>query len=117
MGSSPCHCVELATSDSRDDCDGAPHQLRLKFRHEDAEIERLIDVLLSLASVVNLNEIVNACRDPKDDHVLACALASEADYFVTGDKDPLALKAYQGIQIVTIREFVDAATASQKPLP
>ena len=43
-------------------------------------------------------------RDPDDDHVLACALAANADLIVSGDGDLLALKEYQGISIVTAAE-------------
>lgn len=47
-------------------------------------------------------------RDPDDDHVLACALAAEADAIVTGDGDLLALRpAWNGIAILTVREVLD----------
>lgn len=39
--------------------------------------------------------------DPDDGHVLACALAAQADLIVSGDSDLLNLKRYQGIDIVT----------------
>lgn len=42
--------------------------------------------------------------DPDDDHVLACALAVQADLIVSGDAGLLNLKAYQGIPIVTAAE-------------
>lgn len=41
-----------------------------------------------------------ASADPDDDHVLACALAAQADLIVSGDSDLLNLKSYQGIPIV-----------------
>jgi predicted nucleic acid-binding protein len=46
-------------------------------------------------------------RDPDDDHVLAAAVVGEADCIVTGDKDLLVLDPYEGIRIVTPREFLD----------
>lgn len=46
-------------------------------------------------------------RDVKDDKFLACALEAKADYIVTGDKDLLVLKEYEGITIVTPREFLE----------
>jgi putative PIN family toxin of toxin-antitoxin system len=45
------------------------------------------------------------CRDPDDDVVLATALAGRADYLVTGDDDLLALKSWQGIKILSPRDF------------
>lgn len=46
-------------------------------------------------------------RDPDDDQVLACALASQADAIVSGDADLLALKSYQGIPILTAAQAVE----------
>lgn len=44
-------------------------------------------------------------RDVKDDPLLACALASRAEFIVTKDKDLLVLEKPFGIEIVTPREF------------
>ena len=44
--------------------------------------------------------------DPDDDHVLACALAANADLIVSGDSHLLNLKTYQGISIVPAAEAV-----------
>jgi len=43
-------------------------------------------------------------RDPDDIHVLACAVAAEADAIVTGDKDLLDLESFQGIPILKAQE-------------
>jgi putative PIN family toxin of toxin-antitoxin system len=53
-----------------------------------------------------LPEIDPICRDPDDDHVIANALAVNADFIVTGDKDPLALNQYQSIRILTAWAFL-----------
>ena len=45
------------------------------------------------------------CRDSKDDHVLACSLAAETDYLVTGDADLLDLGSFQKTLIVSPRNF------------
>jgi uncharacterized protein len=50
-------------------------------------------------------KIINICRDPDDDNIIACAVEAKADYLVTGDKDLLVLKSHQGIKIVTPRDF------------
>ncbi len=51
-------------------------------------------------------DIGPACRDPNDDHVLATAIAVNADAVVTGDKDLLTLGQFQGVRIVTARAFL-----------
>ena len=50
-------------------------------------------------------------RDPDDDQVLACAVASSANLIVSGDKrDLLPLQTYQGIPIVSPREALGRIT-------
>ena len=53
-----------------------------------------------------LPEIGPVCRDPNDDHVIATAVAVNAEIIVTGDKDLLALSQYQSIRILTARSFL-----------
>lgn len=43
-------------------------------------------------------------RDADDIHVLACAVAAEADVLVSGDQDLLVLKSFWGIPIITAAE-------------
>jgi len=45
-------------------------------------------------------------RDPKDDPVLACALAARAKYLVTRDEDLLVLGKPFGMQIITPGRFL-----------
>ncbi len=47
-----------------------------------------------------------SCRDPRDNHVLALALAAEADVVVASDEDLLVLHPWRGIPIVTPAEFL-----------
>lgn len=46
------------------------------------------------------------CRDPDDNHVLACAIAGQAILIVSGDSDLLDLCEYEGIRIMTAADFV-----------
>lgn len=46
-------------------------------------------------------------RDVKDDKLLACSVEGKADYIITGDRDLLVLKEYEGIKIVTPRKFIE----------
>ena len=45
------------------------------------------------------------CRDPKDDQVLADALVNGVDLILTGDKDLLYLKIYEGIRILSPKDY------------
>ena len=48
---------------------------------------------------------VKLCRDPDDDKFLGCAKDSHALYIVSGDKDLLVLSNFEGIRIITAKEF------------
>jgi uncharacterized protein len=50
--------------------------------------------------------------DPDDDHVLACAMAAQADLIVSGDKHLHSLGGqYQGIRIVSAAEALQILSA------
>ncbi len=44
--------------------------------------------------------------DPDDNRVLEAAIAGEADYIVTGDRDLLDLVVFRGVRIVTPAQFI-----------
>ncbi len=48
--------------------------------------------------------------DPDDDHVLACAMAANADFIVSGDKHLLDLKRHHHIDIVNAGEALRRIT-------
>lgn len=67
-------------------------------------------VLAPFISQIRIVEPVTSlciCRDPDDDKFISCAVDAEAKYIVSGDKDLLVIKDYEGIQIVTAKEFSD----------
>lgn len=72
------------------------------------ERSEFVDMLVERSDVTEgkqMRQIVS--RDIKDDKFLACAVEAKADYIITGDKDLLILKKYEGIQILTPREFLE----------
>jgi putative PIN family toxin of toxin-antitoxin system len=81
------------------------------------KIQRLImDESLALAFlsvikdrilVVNPETEVRVCRDPKDDFILSICKYAILDYLVTGDKDLLVLKSFEGTQIITLEDFME----------
>lgn len=52
------------------------------------------------------------CRDPSDDAIIECALKSEAELIVSGDKDLLVIKKYDRVRIVTPNQYI-ALSASK----
>jgi hypothetical protein len=56
--------------------------------------------------VHNVNIVINACRDLKDNKFLELAVASEASCIITGDNDLLVLHPFNGIPIVSAANFL-----------
>ena len=82
-------------------------KLRGKFHLNPDELP-LLKIYADEATIVKpkpLSESV--CRDPDDDEVLATALTSNAEMILTGDKDLLVLKQFQGIKILSPRRFIE----------
>lgn len=59
-----------------------------------------------ICSIVPTNNEVGEVRDPKDNHVIAAALAGKCQFIVTGDRDLLELQEYKGAAIVTPVDFL-----------
>lgn len=53
-----------------------------------------------------VNVPVDFPRDQEDAKVLACALASQADFLLTGDRDFENAKVFAGVNIISVSRFV-----------
>jgi len=83
--------------------------LRDKFGWDEDRLDRYLRTLWSLGKRMVLRHRVNAVReDPDDNRILECALAADADVIVSGDRHLLKLGAYEGITILTPRDFLKA---------
>ncbi|MBW1768988.1 MAG: putative toxin-antitoxin system toxin component, PIN family [Deltaproteobacteria bacterium] len=82
--------------------------LRLKIKLPPSLVDDIGELLREHANISNpLPLTSDVCRDPDDIKILGLAVASNADYIVTGDKDLLVLKKFQGIHILNPRSFSD----------
>lgn len=72
---------------------------------EPAELERVLS-LLEQAEVVERDQQLAVCRDPKDNKFFECAVAGGADYIVSEDRDILDVGEYEGIKTVSAEEFM-----------
>jgi len=81
---------------------------REKFERYVSEEERtrFLQSLLREANLIEPEEKIQACRDPKDDKYLELAVGSAADCIVSGDDDMLALNPFRGIPNMTPDEFL-----------
>lgn len=62
------------------------------------------DCLIFTSSAIS-SKIIK--EDPSDNIIIDCALASNADFIISGDKHLLKLKFFENIPIVTPRQFLN----------
>jgi len=85
-------------------------QLQARYDYDQPQVARFCEGLRALAQLVtDLPDLAGAVPlDPKDDDIVATAVAARADYLVTGDRRHLlALGEHEGIRIVAPREFLE----------
>lgn len=82
--------------------------LKEKFKWSKKQISETLLYISNITTVINPDISLSVVKkDPSDNKVLECAVASGANYIVTGDrKHLLPIKEYNGIKIVDPAEFL-----------
>ena len=89
------------------------HRPHIVNKHpiREPDIQNYVRLLLTRAEVAPGLLMLDAVPDdPKDNHVLAAAVETSCKYIVSGDRHLLDLREFQGIKIVTPREFLTLLT-------
>jgi uncharacterized protein len=81
--------------------------LSKKFDFELLRIEQLEKVIKRHFKIVYPSNTIKVVRDEDDNRVLEAAVAGKCQFIITGDKDLLDLKVYQGIKIMTADQFLN----------
>lgn len=72
------------------------------------DVGSILDLITASSEICLPAPLPNqVCRDASDDMFIACALSSDADFIVSGDKALLAASGYQGVQVIKPKEFLD----------
>ena len=69
-----------------------------------------LNQIIAACRLIKTHSKFTVCRDPEDDKFLECAVDAGCIYIVSGDKDLLSVKEYDGIQIVTVADFLERMT-------
>jgi len=78
-------------------------KFRKYFNHDD--VFELLKFIRLIGEIYEIDDVLEICRDPKDDFLLELAKVSKADFMITGDKDLLEIKKYHKTEIITIDYF------------
>jgi putative PIN family toxin of toxin-antitoxin system len=96
----------------------ASDQIRIKFaralrkpyyqaRFTQEQVQAAEHLLKAQAQSVAVEvQVAAVATHPEDDAILATAISGQADFLVTGDRQLQRLGTYQGIAIVSPREFL-----------
>jgi len=64
------------------------------------------DILAKL-EIIRVSSDIHVSRDPDDDKFISCAVDGKCLYIVSGDSDLLSIGKYEGIEILTVADFLD----------
>lgn len=82
--------------------------LRKKFGYSDEKIEEVEALFKKRVKFREPKITLKVIKtDPSDNRVLECAIESEADFIVSGDKDLLDLVSYKDIKIIRPADFLE----------
>jgi putative PIN family toxin of toxin-antitoxin system len=74
---------------------------------------KFINILKTLAIIIEVKQNISYCRDPKDDKILEAAVNGHAQYIITGDEDLLILKSFKNTQIISPKKYLDTLSQNK----
>jgi len=83
--------------------------LARKFGRDAEELARVAVYLSELGEMVSPKRKIKILKDDPDNRILECAITGRADMIVTGDQAMLRLGKYEGIRIITLKEFLQTS--------
>ncbi|HUK85840.1 MAG TPA: putative toxin-antitoxin system toxin component, PIN family [Candidatus Acidoferrum sp.] len=82
-------------------------KIRSVYQGTELSRETLIQTVMRIAKFVRVTKKLNVVQEHSaDNKFVECALASGADYIVSGDKHLLKVACYKKTQIVSVKEFL-----------
>ncbi|MGA2030408.1 MAG: putative toxin-antitoxin system toxin component, PIN family [Verrucomicrobiota bacterium] len=102
-------CQFIASQDILDEVSG---KLRSKFGFSPRHTRLLTFFVERQTEFIQVTSTIAVCRDADDNCILAAALDSGCTHLITGDSDLLFLKKFEGIGIVTPREFLELVSTT-----
>ena len=81
---------------------------RLMDQFPDVDARPALGLILANSQLVEPASLPEqVCIDPDDDKFIACAVAGGAQFLVSGDSHLLRVGAYEGVQVLRPRAFMD----------
>ena len=81
--------------------------LRLQRKYPAINSRIPLQDIISKFEIIRVNSEIHISRDPADDKFISCALDGKCLYIVSGDSDLLDIESYEGIEILTVSDFLN----------
>ena len=81
------------------------HRPKMKKFFSEIQINEFFDLFDESALLTDIHTIVNICRDPKDNYLLALSIDADAHYLISGDSDLLDIKQIGKTKITNFSDF------------
>lgn len=95
-----------------------PKLVKLMKKHAitSEEVDSIIERLGTIAMVTPGELTLDVIQDdPSDNKILVCAVESESDFIISGDRHLTNLKEYQGTMIVNPATFLSIVQREERP--
>ena len=89
-------------------------RVRAAIQRPEEEVHSFVAELARIAVSLETPNL-DVSRDPDDNRFLEAAIAGDADFLVTGDRDLLTLEEHEGIAIVTPARFLAILETTAQP--
>ncbi|MBI2799086.1 MAG: putative toxin-antitoxin system toxin component, PIN family [Gammaproteobacteria bacterium] len=92
---------------------GREHLVR-RLAQQRMSVEQALAQYAEATISISPTMVPQITRDPDDDHVIACALAANVDFIVSGDSDLLDIGTYRGIRILTVSATLELTGSGER---
>lgn len=78
-----------------------------KFARDAEALSHAAVFISELAVMVRPKHRLRVVKDEPDNRIIECAVAARANAIVTGDRALLAVGEYDGVRMISLREYLD----------
>jgi putative PIN family toxin of toxin-antitoxin system len=80
--------------------------LQTKFDWAEDKVREAVQAIGQVAIVLRPRPTLHILKDEPDNRILECAIATQAEFVVSGDRHLLALKQHAGITMISLADFL-----------
>src|SRR3989344_8450753 len=82
-------------------------EIQDKIKNKNLEMQRTVEEIITLSKIVEPKNKFDVIKEDSDDNkIIECAVEGKVDYIISQDKHLLDIKEFQGIKIITPKDFL-----------